>query len=468
MPFRDFLAKMLPFVPKGRPASEPLAVGETPKRNSEEGSRLTFDELFRLQTRLWINFELLQVIQDIRRMDRVDGRVKKIHSRSARTAAKGGLRLVATAQPRLEREWRRFKLATKINNPQKLHSDIRGLMTDGHLAIQWVLDGNGQVCAAPRMPPESLRPITNDAGVFPDPVRAYEQVDLTSGNVLATFGLWQLTMGRLDPVNFDDWGCAGRPYLDASRAVWKKLDLTEEDLVIRRHMRAPLRMSHVLEGASKEDLLEYRDIVERDQASGNVKDYYSSKKGSVTPVQGDANLDHIADVAHLLDTFASGTPMPKGLFGYIGDLSRDILEDLKKDWYEELHALQMVAASVYEQGFRLHLLLNRINPDAYDFSVAFEERLTDSPNQRADLALKIRALGASRETSFETAGLNAPAELRALERESREHDPYPEDVDEPDANGDPIVPRQSRDRPRVSVTPGNAPKGESATSISNQ
>lgn len=467
MGFRDWVKNKLGGVPQKSTAGEPLATGEVGRGNTESGTRLTYDEIWRLRSRLWIDTRLLGVIQDIRHMDATDGRVKKIHSRSARTAAKGGLRLVATGQPRLEREWRTFHRAARLNNPQKLHSDIRGLMTDGHLAIQWVLDRNGQICAAPRMPPESLRANTTPAGTFADPAAAYDQLDLSTGQVLATFGLWQLTLGRLDPVNFDDWGSLGRPYLDASRGVWKKLDLIEEDLVIRRHMRAPLRMSHVLEGASGDDLQAYRDGVEKDQSSGNTRDYYSNKKGAVTPIQGDANLDQIADVAHLLDTFASGTPMPKGLFGYIGDLSRDILEDLKKDWYEELHALQTVAASVYEEGFRLHLLLRGMNPDAYDFRVAFEERLTDTPNQRADHALKIQALGASRETVYETAGLNASAEVAAKKRERAELDPYPEDVDEEDDAGNPIVARQPAGKSRVSITPGNAGKGESATSISN-
>ncbi|MGR4506678.1 hypothetical protein K8Q81_23120 [Escherichia coli] len=67
--------------------------------------------------------------------------------------------------------------------------------------------------------------------------------------------------------------------------------------------RAPLRMSHVLEGASQEDLNLYRAEVERDQAYGNWRDFFLNKKGSVTSVSGDANLDQIADVSYLLDTF---------------------------------------------------------------------------------------------------------------------------------------------------------------------
>ncbi|XCA32730.1 hypothetical protein ABN773_27250 (plasmid) [Escherichia coli] len=62
-------------------------------------------------------------------------------------------------------------------------------------------------------------------------------------------------------------------------------------------------MSHVLEGASQEDLNLYRAEVERDQAYGNWRDFFLNKKGSVTSVSGDANLDQIADVSYLLDTF---------------------------------------------------------------------------------------------------------------------------------------------------------------------
>lgn len=451
-----------------RDAGRPLAPGERATGGSTEtGQRTNPDALLLdFQRRLWVDPRLLQTIRDIREMDRCDGRVKKIHSRSARAAAKGGVRLVATGQPRLEREWNEFARRLQLNNPQKLQSDLRGLLTDGNLAIQWVLDEAQRVVAAPRMPPETLVPLTNGAGVFADAAHAYDQLDIRSGAVVGRFALWQLTVGRLDPVNYDDWGCPGRPYLDASRSTWRKLDMTEEDAVLRRRMRAPQRMVHVLEGATGDDVKAYQAEVEANQANGAIRDYYLNRKGGVTPVQGDANLDQMADVVHQLDTFLAGSPMPKGLLGYAANLSRDILEDMKKDWFDELAAVQTVAAAVYRQGFVLHLLLRGINPMAYDFDVAFVERLTDTPNQRADLALKVQALGASRETVFETAGLNASAEQQALDRERQDEDPYPHDAGEAGDDGKPIVPPRGPGRPLVSVTPGNGRKGESATHVS--
>lgn len=415
----------------------------------------------RLYRQMWADPHLRARILDIRDMDRRDGRVKKIHLRSSRAAAKGGLRLAAPGAPKwLQAEFRSWLKNLRLDHRDKLESDLRGLMMEGNLALEYVLNADqSAVVGCARLPSETLVPLVGPDGQFLDPGHAYEQRDPYSGKTLASFGLWQLTLTRLTPDNYDDFGSMGRPYLDATREVWKQLRMTEEDLVVRRRMRAPLRMHHVLENASEAELQEYRNKVEEDQASGATRDYYTNKKGSVNPVQGDANLDQIADVSYLLDNFFGGAPAPKGLFGYAGDLQRDILEDLKKDFYDELDALQDNAAYNYEQGFRLHLLLRGRNPDAWDLSVQFAERLTDTANQRADRALKLQALGLPRDLVWETAGVDVVAAKRALERQREENDPYPlNDGDTPPLPGE-------RPRPRVTVTPGNRRKGESATDI---
>lgn len=463
MGFFDFLKRKGAALPDGS-AGKPLAPGEIPaSRTTEVGTRSQDVYLAMLRHRMWVDPRLLQVIRDVRDMDKVDGRVKKIHSRCARAAAKGGLRLVASGQPQLEREFKAYRKKIGLDNAQKLQSDLRGLLTDGNLALQWVLDEDGELVAGIRMPPETLRPNTNKAGMIAEPGKAYTQVDLASGGEAANFALWQLTIGRLDPENFDDWNSPGRPYLDASRSTWRKLVMTEEDTVIRRHMRAPLRMSHILEGATTTELAEYKLRTETAQGDGNFSDYYSNKKGGVTALQGDANLEQIADIVLLLDAFLSGGPMPKGLLGYTEGLNRDILEDLKREWYDEMAAVQLIAAGVYHQGFVLWLLLRGINAAAYDFSVQFAERITDTPNQRADHALKLQALGASQETVLETAGLNATDEKAARKREAAELDPYPNPDDD-----DPHDTPGTDGKPRVAVTPGNGRKGESATTVSTR
>lgn len=430
---------------------------------SEQGRRPTPEDQIKYLYRLmWVDPDLRQAILDVREMDRTDGRVKRIHSRIARDTIRGGLLFLQTSPSEaLAKEWNDFARRLQLNNIGKLKSDALGLIKEGNLPMQWVLDTGYNVVSGVRMPADTLLPNVGADGRFKDVTDAYRQYDIMTGMQLVSFPLWQLTMGRFDPNNYDDLGCQGRPFLDASRTVWRKLQMTDEDLVIRRRMRAPLRMAHSMEGASDDQVQKYRDQVEKDQAHGAVTDYYMNKKGSVTAVDGDSNLDQIADITYLLDTFFSGTPLPKGLLGFTDGMARDILDDLKGDYFDEVDALQDTQAIVYEQGFRLHLLLKGINPDAGEFSVTFAERRTETLSQTIDRGLKLKALGLPESMVWEQIGIN-PVDVAARRQweHDTKYDPYPP----ADVSATPplVVPP-----PVVKVTPGNARQGNSATSIGN-
>lgn len=462
MSILDTLLRRRPAPPPAKAPPDTSLPGEPRASTSEVGFRPTPENRLKyLYRQMWADPELRRRILDIRAMDVADPRIKKIHRRTAAETIKGGLRLrAAQNNETLTRAWRDFSRRLRLDRREKLESDARGLFMEGNLPMQWVLGPDRRVMQAVRMPAETILPVVTAAGVFRDPAAAYEQYDLATGSRLAVFALWQLTLGRLGPDNYDDFGSLGRPYMDASREVWRKLRMTEEDLVIRRRERAPLRTSHVLKGATPDELTTYKGQVEDDQKDITTN-YYSNREGGVTAIQGDANLDQIADVAYLLDTLFAGSPAPKGLFGYVGDLSRDVLEDLTRDFYEVIDSAQDLLADVYRVGFELDLLLQGINPDAADFTLGFAERKTETPNQAADRALKLQAMGASRSTVFEVAGLDVEVERARLEQQLKDGDPYPD----PNAIG--TAPGDRPGAPRVSITPGNARKAESGTAISN-
>jgi hypothetical protein len=437
---------------------------------SEIGRRPTpEDQIKYLYRMLWVDPDLRQAILDIRSMDKCDGRVKRIHSRIARDIIKGGLVMQqGQASDVLAREWDAFQRRLQLNRIEKLKSDARGLVMEGNLPMQWVLDQEYNVVQGIRMPSETILPNIGADGLFKDVTQAYYQFDIMTGQKQAIFPLWQLHHARFDPDNFDDMGSLGRPFLDAARTTWRKLDMTEEDLVIRRRMRAPLRMAHVLKGANKDDIQTYRDQVEKDQANGSVTDYYLNKEGGVTPVNGDSNLDQMADIVHLLDSFFAGGPMPKGLAGYTDGLARDILDDLKQDYFDEVDVLQDTTSFAYEAGFRLHLLLKNINPDAEDFRVTYATRRTETPSQTTDRVLKLAALGLPKGLQWEELGYDPAYIERRREWEAENYKPYP-DPNAPTAPpADPTAPPVSRNRGVVvKVTPGNGRKGESGTAINN-
>lgn len=427
---------------------------EPAKGNNETGRRTTPEEAIkRLYRQMWCDPDQRQAILDIRDMDRQDGRVRRIHARVARDTVKGGLVFAqATANEALRREWDAFQRRLQLDRAEKLKSDARGLVMEGALPLQWVTDEGWNVVAGVRMPAETILPQTDANGRFKDVARAYVQFDPSVGKEIAAFPLWRMTLARFDPDNHDDLGSLGRPFLDATRTTWKKLRMTEEDMVIRRRMRAPLRMAHILEGATQDDLDAYRATVEREQGQITT-DFYLNRKGGVQAVQGDAELDQIGDVVHLLDTFFAGSPLPKGMMGYTDGMARDILEDLKRDYYEEVDLLQETQAYAYEEGFALHCLLKGINPDAEDYTIRFAERRTETPSQTADRGLKLQALGLPKGMVWEELGYDPQYVEARRAWEAKHVDPYPE----PTKIGG----------PRVSITPGNAPKAESATSISN-
>lgn len=423
----------------------------------EQGDRLDSERAMnRLYATMWLDTERRAIIRTMREMDQKDPRIKKIHSKVAQDCTRGGLVLQVTersSSATLKAEWEKFKGRVQLDNVEKLKSDARGFGMEGNLPLQLVLNDQQEVLAALRMPSDTIIPMTDGGGRFKDPAHAYEQRDVMTGRTIAAWPAWQMPLVRLDPDNFDDLGSMGRPLLDAMATTWRKLTMTEEDLVIRRRTRAPLRLAHVLEGASDDDLKVYRKQVESDKAMITT-DFYMSKRGSVSAVQGDAKLSEIEDVLHLLDTFYAGSPAPKALFGYTEGLNRDILEDLKRDYFETIDALQETLAAGYSLAFRMHLLFKGIDPATDEFTLRFAERRTETPNQIADLALKYIGLGMPDDLVFAEMGYD-PDFVRAKRIEqARRNDPYP--------NASNRLPQAQR----VSITPGNAPKGESATSVS--
>ena len=454
MGLSDIWAKL-----RGATAATPNGQASPSVRDTEVGRRPTPENSMKYLYRLmWVDPEVRQSILDIREMDRLDGRVKRIHSRVARDTVKGGLVFTQTAPQRsLLKEWQGFAHRLQLHRVEKLKSDARGLAMEGNLPLQWVIDDALNVIAAVRMPSETILPNVDEGGRFKDVADAFWQIDLMSGTKLTGFPLWQLFLCRFDPDSFDDVGAMGRPFLDASRDPWRKLRMTEEDLVIRRRTRAPLRLAHVLKGASKGELDAYQESVENDKGEITT-DFYLNKEGGVTALQGDANLGEINDVVHLLDTFFAGSPFPKGLMGYTDGLARDILEDLKRDYYEEVDVFQDTLAFAYAEGFRLHLLLKGIVPDPEEYGISFAERRTETPNQVADRMLKWKALAIPQDVVDEEMGFNPETMRQRREAAAKQVDPYPGG---PGSIGQPPVPG------KVSITPGNAPKGESMTSIGN-
>ena len=130
-----------------RPAPAERMPNELPANSSERGLRPTPENSWRYMTQLmWVDPEVRQAIVDVRDMDRRDGRVKQIHSRVARDTIRGGLVMTMPVErPALRREWDAYQRRLQLNRVEKLKSDARGLVMEGNLPLQFVLDEALQV-----------------------------------------------------------------------------------------------------------------------------------------------------------------------------------------------------------------------------------------------------------------------------------------------------------------------------------
>lgn len=442
-------------------------VPSSARMSGERGDRLTSDKalLRDMANMMFVDYERRAMVALMREMDQKDGRIKRVHRRVARDVVRGGLVMQYREggnSETLRREWTAFAARLQLNRSEKLRSDALGLVMEGNLPLQLVLNEQRDVAAAIRMPSDTIVPMVDMGGRFKDPARAFEQRDVMTGKTLASFPAWQMALCRLDPDNFDDMGSMGRPMLDACAGTWRKLVMTEEDLVIRRRVRAPLRLAHVLEGADDATLSAYRQSTEGEKGEITT-DFYLNRKGGVQAIQGDATLGDIGDVVHLLDTFFSGAPAPKGLFGYTDGMARDILEDLKRDYYDEVDSMQDLVAGAYLFAFRIHLLFKGMDPGPDEMLLRFAERRTETPNQVADLALKYMALQFPDDLIYSEMGFDAERVREMKTAQGLRNDPYPNPL-KVGPDGLPLTPPSGT---KVSVTPGNARKGESGTAVSN-
>ncbi len=84
---------------------------------------------------------------------------------------KGGLKLKNPNQtPSVQKAWGRFERRLQLQQSPKLLSDARGLLMEGNLPMQWVLDHERRsVLQGVRMPAETILPKVGQNGQFLDP-----------------------------------------------------------------------------------------------------------------------------------------------------------------------------------------------------------------------------------------------------------------------------------------------------------
>lgn len=357
---------------------------------------------------LWaLRYERRAIIADIRklmldepRLDRAVwklGReaVRKGVTASVQTKAKRGpsAGLAKRAQAILDETIKDCGLT-----PTRLRSWAVALPAEGDLFIQKVVQGD-RLVDAKRMPASSMERNTDAQDRFYNPHRAFSQVDIQTDATIADFAAWQVVHERWKHWDGERYGQSAFVQL---RRPARNLMLMEQAQVIRRMVRAALRLFHMVgnkdnPGTAK-DIADYKDqnsTLKASQGGFDPKnvavDYYGNGNTSVTAIPGDPNLEKIDDLEYYQDLFVSGTGTPKAMIGLAAkDINRDILKQQIEEWLKEVQDLTDAIANIVRDILDTALMLKGIDPAMVEYVLVFSQNSRETALERQDRVSKAR------------------------------------------------------------------------------
>lgn len=341
--------------------------------------------------------ERAEIVRQCREMYRTDGRVKRVLATLARDATRGGFtiqsdnaRASETAQGLIDR----LSLARRLTN------DVRLTLRDGDSFMEIGIDEGGLIVSLTRKPTLEIHRNSDRADRFADPARAYWWAEVAGWGTDAPpdavwFAQWQMVHARWA---HDEGSRYGAPLFAEATGAFKRLREGEIDVAVRRKTRAGMKYHHVVEG-DEADLERYKreNRAALDNPYAANLDFFSNKAGGITTIQGDANVEQIGDVMHHLRTFFVASPLPMELIAYGQDVNRDVLEDMREQYNEDLQQITVWVETEFVRPLvDLQLLLAGILPETAAYKVHWQSKKVLTPvmlRDAADAALRLRAFG---------------------------------------------------------------------------
>jgi hypothetical protein len=239
--------------------------------------------------------------------------------------------------------------------------------------------------------------------------------------VTAVFEPWQILHLRWNHFSGQKYGTS---MLRPIRSTWKKLRMTEEDLVIRRRTRAGVKLHHY--GADETNPLEPDEVDEYRAANSssplNVRtDWYSNGKWKIEVLKSDDGVSAIEDIKHLEDMLFVGLRTPKGILGLDSGSNRSSLQRQETAYVRLLDEISTEIGHQLKGVMNLALQLQGMNPDAVEFETIWQERTIEDTNKKTERLVLLGNTGyISKQTAVEELGYNYEDERAKIEMERQQ------------------------------------------------
>ncbi|GIM47031.1 hypothetical protein DNHGIG_25800 [Collibacillus ludicampi] len=393
---RKVLTTFINWLPEGANKQNPHDVGHVAKT-----SPWLFDyDVFRL------NWEKVTILREIDEMLRSDPRIKRANHVFASTAVRRGLTVKVTSEVSEDLAQKAQDLINLLMRSAQINSKLlpwaRSLLKDGELYLNPIIDINKRLISdIKNLPAITMQRNEDITGRFPDLNDAFRQIDPVSREIVHKFPLWAVNHIRYDHEPGQLYG--NSQYL-ACRAIWKKLVMTEEDLVVRRRTRAVPRRLHIVGNKDNpgtwDEVKKYKEFNKLDnpKRSTITTDYFGNGLTDIKDLNADAQLDHIKDIEYLQEQLMMGTGVPLHILGFGKNVNRDIVEDQKKQFEEDVQELR----DLLEYGdeapysglraiFDLQLTLQGIDPSLVSYNFIWSDTNNDTLNDKVDRVIKLRS-----------------------------------------------------------------------------
>lgn len=387
-----------------------------------------------------LEYDRRAILQDVRRLMDDDPRIAQSNQDIGRDSVGGGLKVkVMGAEGTPDQVTQRaqdiidsFFRDTDLNG--HLPASFSGLLEDGDLFLSPIVRSD-QVVRIQVLPAATIERLDNDLGLFADAQKAFRQVDVITLEELTGFPLWQVNHVRFDwrPNRGAKYGRS--MYLQV-RGYGRYLGMTENDMVVRRRTRAPLRFFHRVGDTSSPgtdiEIQAYKRQNSLDKPVNQrvTTDFFGNGLTDVKELPGDAKLGEIEDVEHLQNVYWIRLGRPKGLMGFGEDINRDVLEQQQAEYQEFLTGLRNLMwngdGGVYS-GLKalcdFVLALSGINPQQVTYQPSWPRKLTKEQLEYIQRMAELRVQNfISHQTALGLVGAllgieSAEAELLLLEEE---------------------------------------------------
>lgn len=357
-----------------------------------------------------IRHDRRSVIQKCTEMAAIDIRISRILRKMASDALVGGFSVnVESAETDAIRDKSQGILdkvidVCKIN--RKLKGWAKGFLREGDTFLEVIVDDESKsIVRLKKLAAIITFSNMNAEGNFPKEKAAYYQEHPLTRQEIKTFEAWQMCQ---IPWEYED----GKPYGEAlfapARTTHKRLVSGEDNMVIRRGVRAGTSRHHKVGTAERpggwEEVNKYKeenkDTLKNPMAAS--EDYFTTGNIEISELKGDTTIGDIEDIEYFEGLLSMQAGVPRALLsgGREEDVNRDVLKEQQEDYYKVVQDVNNTLEHGLRQVFDFALLLAGVNNESVRYTFNWGAKDRDDVDAKVARALQLQQLGFSFATIF--------------------------------------------------------------------